>query len=160
MPLRGRPLFTLRFLWHANRARLPYRFIIADGQVRPRLAAILDKIFAAQPLAHWRDAFERARVTYGIVKTAAEVTSDPQVIANDIIVPIEGGGEHLTRTVSSPIKIHGVPKAAARRGPELGEHNEEVLRELGFSADQIEGFRASATIPQANHDREAVGGKR
>ena len=88
------------------------------------------------------------------------MTTDPQALANDIIVPIEGGGEHLTRTVSSPIKIHGVAKAAARRAPELGEHNDEVLRELGFSADQIEGFRASATIPQASHDAEVVGGKR
>lgn len=42
MPLRGRYLFTLRFLWHANLARLPYRFVIADGQVNPELAALLD----------------------------------------------------------------------------------------------------------------------
>jgi formyl-CoA transferase len=95
-----------------------------------------------------------------MVKTAAEVTTDPQVLANEIIVPIEGGGEDLTRTVSSPIKVHGVPKAAARRGPALGEHNDEVLSELGFSADQIESFRASATIPQIRHDAEVVGGKR
>jgi crotonobetainyl-CoA:carnitine CoA-transferase CaiB-like acyl-CoA transferase len=132
----------------------------ARGKNSAQLTAILDKIFTAQPLAHWHDVFEHARITYGIVKTPAEVTTDPQVLANDIIVPIEGGGEHLTRTVSSPIKIHGVPKAAARRAPELGEHNDEVLRELGFSADQIEGFRASATIPQASHDAEVVGGKR
>ncbi len=48
MPLRGRPLFTLRFLWHANAARLPYRFILADGQVVPALAGALEnsrKIF-------------------------------------------------------------------------------------------------------------------
>jgi formyl-CoA transferase len=136
----------------------------ADDAARAKnsgqLTAILDKVFTAQPLAHWHDVFERARITYGIVKTPAEVTTDPQVLANDIIVPIEGGGEHLTRTVSSPIKIHGVPKAAARRAPELGEHNDEVLRELGFSDDQIEGFRASATIPQTIHDAEVVGGKR
>jgi glycosyltransferase domain-containing protein len=41
MPLRGRPLFTLRFLWHANAARLPYKFIIADGEVRPDLSRLL-----------------------------------------------------------------------------------------------------------------------
>jgi crotonobetainyl-CoA:carnitine CoA-transferase CaiB-like acyl-CoA transferase len=132
----------------------------ARAENSAQLTAILDKIFTAQPLAHWHDVFERARITYGIVKTPAEVATDPQVLANDIIVPIEGGGEHLTRTVSSPIKIHGVAKAAARRAPELGEHNNEVLRELGFSADQIEGFRASATIPQTSHDAEVVGGKR
>jgi len=136
----------------------------ADDAARAKnsgqLAANLDTIFAAQTLAHWHDVFERARITYGIVKTPMDITTDPQVLANEIIVPIEGGGEQLTRTVSSPIKIHGVPKAAARRGPELGEHNDEVLRELGFSADQIEGFRISATIPQKSHDAEVVGGKR
>jgi glycosyltransferase domain-containing protein len=42
VPLRGRPLFTLRFLWHANAARLPYKFIIADGEVRPELSRLLD----------------------------------------------------------------------------------------------------------------------
>jgi glycosyltransferase domain-containing protein len=41
MPLRGRPLFTLRFLWHANAARLPYKFILADGEVRPDLSRLL-----------------------------------------------------------------------------------------------------------------------
>jgi crotonobetainyl-CoA:carnitine CoA-transferase CaiB-like acyl-CoA transferase len=136
----------------------------ADDAARAKnsaqLAGILDQIFTAKPLAHWHDAFERARITYGIVKTAAEVTTDPQVLTSEIIVPIEGGGDHLTRTVSSPIKIHGVPKAKARRGPELGEHNDEVLRELGFSADQIEAFRASATIPPSSQSAEVVGGKR
>lgn len=42
LPLKGRYLFTLRFLWYANRARLPYRIVIADGQVRPALAKILE----------------------------------------------------------------------------------------------------------------------
>jgi glycosyltransferase domain-containing protein len=42
LPLKGRHLFTLRFLWHANRARLPYRIAIADGQVHPALANILE----------------------------------------------------------------------------------------------------------------------
>ena len=121
-----------------------------------QLAAILDKIFTAEPLAHWHDVFERGRITYGIVKTAAEVTTDPQALANDIIVPIEGGSEHLTRTVSSPIKIRGVPKAPAFRAPELGEHNDQILSELGFTDKQIDGFRASGSVPQ--HTQQLTGG--
>src|SRR6202789_1827157 len=66
----------------------------ADDAARAKnsaqLAAILDAIFAAQPLAHWHDVFERARVTYGIVRTAAEVTTDPPALTNEIIVPIKG----------------------------------------------------------------------
>jgi glycosyltransferase domain-containing protein len=42
LPLKGRELFTLRFLWHANLEGLPYRFIIADGKVDPRLSEMLE----------------------------------------------------------------------------------------------------------------------
>jgi glycosyltransferase domain-containing protein len=38
LPLKGRHLFTFRFLWHANRMRLPYHFLIADGQVNEAVA--------------------------------------------------------------------------------------------------------------------------
>jgi crotonobetainyl-CoA:carnitine CoA-transferase CaiB-like acyl-CoA transferase len=133
----------------------------ADDAARAKnsaqLAAMLDRIFTAEPLAHWHDAFERNRVTWGIVKTAAEVTTDPQALANDIIVPIEGGSEHLTRTVSSPISIHGVPKTAARRAPELGEHNDQILKELGFNENEIEAFRAGGSIPQLAQQLTAGG---
>lgn len=42
LPLKGRYLFTLRFLWYANRAKLPYAIIIADGLVHSALAKILE----------------------------------------------------------------------------------------------------------------------
>jgi formyl-CoA transferase len=67
--------------------------------------------------------------------------------ANDIVVPLEGAGEKLTSTISSPIQVHGVSKVPARRAPKIGEHNDEVLRELGFTTGDIEGLRASGAIP-------------
>jgi crotonobetainyl-CoA:carnitine CoA-transferase CaiB-like acyl-CoA transferase len=45
--------------------------------------------------------------------------------------------------------VHGVAKVSAKRAPQLGEHNEEVLRELGFSATEIDGLRASGATPKA-----------
>lgn len=42
MPLKGRNLFTFRFLWHANKKRLPYRFLLADGQVNDLVALRLE----------------------------------------------------------------------------------------------------------------------
>src|SRR5580658_6540170 len=42
MPLKGRRLFTFRLLWHANKLRLPYRFVIADGQVNEAVARRLE----------------------------------------------------------------------------------------------------------------------
>ena len=82
--------------------------------------------------------------------------SDPQLLANDIIVPLEGGGEHLKLTVSSPLQVTGVPKVSARRAPDIGEHNEEVLKQLGFTGDEIDGQRAGGAIPHARHLEAAV----
>src|SRR2546426_2186054 len=52
----------------------------------------------------------------------------------------------LTSTISSPIQVHGITKVPAKRAPEIGEHNEEVLKELGFDAKGIDGLRASGAI--------------
>jgi crotonobetainyl-CoA:carnitine CoA-transferase CaiB-like acyl-CoA transferase len=53
-------------------------------------------------------------------------------------------------TIDSPIQVHGVAKVPAKRAPELGEHNEEILKELGFDAKEIDGFRTSGTLGRPN----------
>jgi len=111
------------------------------------LTSILDEAFAAQPMAHWHDIFEQAHLTFGVVHAPSEVVKDPQLRANDIVVPLEGAGRHLEFTISSPLNVHGVAKVPAHRAPELGEHNEEILRELGFRQQEIEGLQASGAVP-------------
>ena len=122
------------------------------------LAEIFDEIFAAQPMAHWSEVFSSLHVTFGPVRGPEEVVNDPQARPNGIIVPLEGAGGKLTSTISSPIQVHGVAKVPAKRGPELGEHNDQVLEQLGFDAKQIEAFRAGGTIPQAQRPAKAAGG--
>jgi crotonobetainyl-CoA:carnitine CoA-transferase CaiB-like acyl-CoA transferase len=119
----------------------------------PQLTAILDEVFGSQPMSHWYEVFNGVHVTFGAVRDPQEVVNDPQLRANDIVVPLEGAGEKLTSTISSPIQVHGVNKVTAKRAPELGEHNQEILQELGFDAKQIDGFLASGVV--TTH-REAV----
>ncbi|HTG13891.1 MAG TPA: CoA transferase, partial [Blastocatellia bacterium] len=126
----------------------------------PQLAAILDEVFSAQPMAHWYEVFNGVHATFGPVRGPEEVVDDPQLRANDIVVPLEGAGDKLTSTISSPIQVHGVSKVSAKRAPELGEHNEEVLSELGFDATQIDGFRASGAVPSVRHAEGANEGGR
>ncbi|MGO9917605.1 MAG: CaiB/BaiF CoA transferase family protein [Isosphaeraceae bacterium] len=116
-----------------------------------QLTAILDDVFGSQPMTHWYEVFNGVHVTFGAVRGPQEVVKDPQLRLNDIIVPLEGAGGELKSTISSPIQVHGVTKVPARRAPALGEHNEQVLEQLGFSATEIEGFRASRAIPGVNH---------
>jgi crotonobetainyl-CoA:carnitine CoA-transferase CaiB-like acyl-CoA transferase len=114
-----------------------------------QLTAILDKTFAKQPIAHWNEALDGVHITFGVVRGPQEVINDPQLRANDIVVPLEGAGGKLTSTISSPIQVHGVTKVPARRGPELGEHNDAVLRELGFNPKEITALQASGATSKA-----------
>jgi crotonobetainyl-CoA:carnitine CoA-transferase CaiB-like acyl-CoA transferase len=114
----------------------------------PQLTAILDETFSAQPMEHWNEVFNGVHVTFGAVLGPEEVINDPQLAANEIVVPLEGAGGKLTSTISSPIQLHGVAKVPARRAPDLGEHTEEILRDLGFDADGIEDLLASGTVPK------------
>src|SRR5712672_3380024 len=117
------------------------------AQNRPQLTAILDEIFGSQPMSHWYEVFNGVHVPFGAVRDPQEVVNDPQLRANDIVVPLEGAGEKLTSTISSPIQVHGVSKVPARRAPRIGEHNDEVLKELGFKDDEIKSLRTSGAIP-------------
>jgi formyl-CoA transferase len=86
------------------------------------------------------------------------VINDPQLRLNDIVVPLEGAGGKLTSTISSPIQVHGVTKVPAKRAPEIGEHNDEILQELGFDATEIDGLRASGAVPHIRHVEETTKG--
>src|ERR1700722_14249620 len=62
----------------------------------PQLTAILDEAFCAEPIAHWYKVFNGIHATFGPVRGPLEVINDPQLRANDIIVPLEGAGGKLT----------------------------------------------------------------
>src|SRR5256885_12297871 len=56
---------------------------------------------------------------------------------------------------SGPIQVHGVTKVPAKRAPALGEHNEEVLQQLGFSERDIDALHASGAVPKVK-DRKST----
>jgi crotonobetainyl-CoA:carnitine CoA-transferase CaiB-like acyl-CoA transferase len=118
-------------------------------QNMPQLAATLDEVFSSQPMAHWYEVFNGVHVTFGAVRSPQEVISDPQLRMNEIVVPLEGAGDKLTATISSPLQVHGVTKVSAKRAPALGEHNAEVLGQLGFSATEVAALQASGAVPKA-----------
>jgi crotonobetainyl-CoA:carnitine CoA-transferase CaiB-like acyl-CoA transferase len=112
------------------------------------LTEILDRAFGSRPLADWKRALDQARITYGILETPQGAAGDPQLQANDIVVPLEGV-DKLDTIISSPITILASPKMPARRAPELGEHNHEILAQLGFSPRDIDDFHSAGVIPPA-----------
>jgi crotonobetainyl-CoA:carnitine CoA-transferase CaiB-like acyl-CoA transferase len=63
--------------------------------------------------------------------------------------------DKLEAIISSPITVLASPKVPARRAPGLGEHNDEVLAELGFSHRDIDELRSDGVIPPAAASQES-----
>ena len=91
---------------------------------------------------------------YGVIQSPEEAAADPQLRAADIVVPIEGA-QDLDYTVTTRSLFAGLARVPSRRAPEHGEHNDDVLAQLGFSAGDIAQLREQKVIPVAA-ERETV----
>jgi formyl-CoA transferase len=107
------------------------------------LVQVLDAVFAQQDLADWRKLLDAAGVTFGAVGSVNETSDDGQMQQIGALVPFADG---MGLTVSSPFHIDGETKVAPRRAPSIGQHTDEVLREAGYSADEIRRLRALGVL--------------
>lgn len=106
----------------------------------------LAKTFSSRPRAEWAARLEAADVPYAPVYDAGEVSHDPQIehlqIFQTLTHPLEGD----VSTVAPPVRFDGTRPSKLRAPPILGEHTEEILRELGRSNEQIAELRAKKVI--------------
>jgi len=113
---------------------------------RAALEPLLEEAFRRQPRDHWLTAFAEAGVPCGPVYDYGEVVEDPQVLANDYIVPVDHPRFGPLRVVGVPVQLSRTPGAVAGVAPAVGEHTNAILGELGYSAAEIEALRAAGAI--------------
>jgi crotonobetainyl-CoA:carnitine CoA-transferase CaiB-like acyl-CoA transferase len=94
---------------------------------RSEFIALLDEAFADRTLEEWAERFDREGVWWALAQTPAEVVEDPQLLANDGFVEVEGGA---VRSVNGPVTFSGVARRESVSVPELGEDNDAVFAEL------------------------------
>lgn len=140
------PLF-LKAIGHPEAAENPH---YADTPSRrahaAEIVAVLDKTFATRSLAEWREVLDAAGLTYGVAQTLEECAQDPQLLANRVFVPIDDGSDDPHLTVDSPVRLDQEQKVRPGPAPDLGEHTESVLRDLGFDASGIEELRKAEAV--------------
>jgi formyl-CoA transferase len=107
------------------------------------LVAELDAVFATRDMAEWRRILDAVGITFGVVGKLDDVPDDPQMQAIGALVPFADG---QALTVSSPFQLDGESKVAPRRAPAVGQHSEAVLREAGYSADDIGRLRGLGVL--------------
>ena len=107
----------------------------------------LDAVFASKDFAEWEKWFRENNIIYGKVQTPTDVVNDPQARANDFFkaVPYANGSE--LKLVNTPLNFHQNPASIEGPAPELGQHTEEVLLDLGYDWDDITRFKEEDVIP-------------
>ena len=113
----------------------------ADKESRPALAdeinAILDLRFLEKPTSEWLSLLEPQGILCTEIKTYAEAAEDPQMQANNMVVEIDYDGMEALRLLGTPIRLYSTPASHRLSPPGLGEHNIDMLKDLGYSNAQI-----------------------
>ena len=108
------------------------RFATNESRVEHRalLEPVLEELFAALPASEWLTLLEAARIPCGAVRDVPEVVEHPQLAHNRLVAEVDSPAGRIP-VIGSPFLVDGErpPTGAV---PGLGEHTEEVLRELGL----------------------------
>ncbi|SOE49146.1 L-carnitine dehydratase/bile acid-inducible protein F [plant metagenome] len=127
------------------------RFATNTARVRHRdaLLALMGPVMLLRTTAEWIALLEDRAVPCGPINTIAQAFDDPQVQARGLRVDLPrdaGDGIAGIATVASPMRLSETPVDYRRAPPALGQHTDEVLRDLGLDAAAIAALRESKAI--------------
>jgi crotonobetainyl-CoA:carnitine CoA-transferase CaiB-like acyl-CoA transferase len=128
------------------------RFADNDARMRhlPELEAALAPYFRERTSADWLARLENAGVPAGPVFDVSEMHRDPQTLAREMVVEVAHTTLGPVKTIGLPVKFSGTPGAVTSGAPVYGEHTRSVLREHGFSAEDIDRLAATGVVAAAD----------
>ncbi len=119
----------------------PEAIAIAENFTTAVAARMLEKT-----TEEWIEVFDAAGVPASPVRHITELPDDPQVWANDLRVELDHPVAGRMTMVGPSVQMSVTPVRARTAPPTLGQHNDEILGELGYSPDEIKGLRKNGVI--------------
>ena len=90
---------------------------------------------------------DQARLPAGPVYSPQQALDDPHVRAMGFMKPVDYPGLPKPAPVAdTPVRLSATPGGIRHRAPKLGEHTDEILRELGYGAPEIQRLRAERVV--------------
>ena len=114
---------------------------------RTTLLPMLQKVFMIRPYEEWEPLLLKNDIPVGAINDLSQVVEHPQVKARNALVEVEHPKAGKIRVIRSPVRLSKAPFAVRSPAPMLGQHTQDVLREvLGMSAKEIAALEATGAL--------------
>ena len=124
------------------------RFRTNDDRVvhRAECVTALSEMFRTKTVGEWVAIIEMGGIPCGPINTVSEVVNNPQVLARDMMEGMPHPTVADLRVPNSPLKLIETPSSVRRPPPLLGQHNAEILSEIGYTSKQIDDLQARGVV--------------
>lgn len=113
------------------------------------LMDILRPLIASRSRAQWERAFVAAGVPFAPINDLAQLSVHPQVLASNIIQEYSSPHFGTMKTVARAVRFNGSITPVGDPPPDLGEHTRSVLREIGYSDEEIDAYQGAGVVAGA-----------
>ncbi len=113
---------------------------------RDEVVAIVSKKIKTKTMQEWLDILNDTGVPCGPIYTVDQIFKDPQVLAREMLVEVDHPKCGKIQVTGSPIKLSETPAEITTHPPMLGEHNNSILQEFGFSEEDITKLKEDKVI--------------
>jgi crotonobetainyl-CoA:carnitine CoA-transferase CaiB-like acyl-CoA transferase len=113
---------------------------------RGELAEHLQSVFSTKPAKEWITILINADVPVARIQTTPDIPEDPHVKARKSIQEVTLESGEISKQIAFPVKLSDTPATIQGPPPELGQHTDMVLRGIGYSEKEIEGFKKNGVI--------------
>lgn len=124
------------------------RFATESLQIENRapLNEILAARFKEKSTGEWMRLLESHGVLCARINTFEEAAADPQIAANQMVLNIEHPQAGPLRVLGNPLRLHDTGARHRSPPPGLGEHNRQILSELGYSTERIDALFSEGVL--------------
>ena len=106
----------------------------------------VEKMFSEKTTDQWLAILEERGIPAGRVRFVEELFDDPQIIANDLVVDVEHKEAGTVKMIGPIARFSDTPLEPPPASPSLGQHTTEILKELGYSEEEIGRWKQSGAI--------------